>query len=807
MEELKKDIDFVFKKNKPKKRNLSKTGSFLACLTLLICYYFLLPANLFTDPNSTLLLSKNGQLLSASIASDGQWRFPASDSVNSKMKACVLEFEDRNFYYHPGFNPFSLLRAAWQNVSSDRILSGGSTITMQVVRLSRERKDRTFGQKILEILIATRLELAKSKEEILALWCSHAPFGGNVVGLEAASWRYYGRSPETLSWAEAATLAVLPNAPSLIFPGKNHHLLLGKRNRLLRKLKAKGYISQESYELALMESLPDKPHSLPRKASHLLQTAIQEGHSGQRIISSLDPILQHRLEERLARFYNLISSNKVENACALIADVKTGKVLAYGGNIPSSYLSSSNQSGFWMDLIKAKRSYGSLLKPFLYVHALDEGQISPAMLLVDHPSLFGGYQPHNFSNEYEGAVPAHKALARSLNIPFVKLLKDYDTGKFQDRLKQWGIFSLSKPPDYYGLSLILGGGEASLWEMAGAYASMTRVLLSGENGPGHYLSSDIHSLSYLKEGPVDESFKHKLSETKPASRPSIYLTFEAMREGIRPGMESSWMSYTGSRNIAWKTGTSYGLRDAWCIGVTPDYVVAVWVGNASGEGRPGLTGAGVAAPLMFDLYSLLPATNWFKKPYREWAEQSLCAESGYLPGPFCLNTVQVDLPENTHKVGNCPYHHLLHLTKDRQFRADLSCFSADQLTSSTWFVLPPVMEYYYRQKNPAYAPMPSVSPICLPLDHRRNLDFIYPRHRARIYLTKQDEKDQRGFIAEVALRKAEQNLYWHLDNQYLGTSSQHHQMLVEPTPGQHTLTVVDENGESTSVMFEVLNEK
>jgi len=762
---------------------------------------------LFTDPYSTLLLSNDGQLLSASISRDGQWRFPASDTVNSKVKTCVLEFEDRNFYYHPGVNPFALVRAAWQNLTSDRILSGGSTITMQVIRLSRQRKGRTFGQKILEILMATRLELSSSKTKILALWCAHAPFGGNVVGLEAASWRYYGRSPETLSWAEAATLAVLPNAPSLIFPGKNHHLLLQKRNRLLKHLKIREYISQEDYELAMMEPLPGKPHTLPRIASHLLETAKKEGHEGQRIYASLNTTLQHRVENRIARFHTLISSNKVENACAIIADVKTGKVLAYAGNIPSSYLSSDNQSGFWMDLVKAKRSYGSLLKPFLYLHALDEGQISPTMLLADHPTLFGGYQPHNFSNEYEGAVPAHKALARSLNVPFVKLLKDYNTGKFQDRLKQWGIQSLNKPADHYGLSLILGGGEASLWELAGAYASMARVLTSGENGPGHYLSSDIHPLTYLQESPVIETYRHKLSETKPASRPSIYLTFEAMREGTRPGMESSWMTYSGSRNIAWKTGTSYGLRDAWCIGVTPEYVVAVWVGNASGEGRPGLTGVGVAAPLMFDLYSLLPATNWFVKPYKEWTKHILCTESGYLPGPNCINKTSNKLPENTHKVGNCPYHHLLHLTKDQQYRADLSCSTPDKLSSTPWFVLPPVMEYYYRQKNPGYTPMPPLSPDCMPQDNRRSLDFIYPRHRTRIYLTRQDGTEQPGFVAEIALRKQIQNLHWHLDNQYLGTSVQTHQMLIEPLPGKHTLTVVNEDGESVSVAFEVLNEE
>src|ERR1051325_7935443 len=258
---------------------------------LFIWYCFCLPSQLFKDPTSTVLEDKNGALLGAKIADDGQWRFPYDENVPDKFAKSIVEFEDKYFYRHPGFNPVSILRAFYLNIKSGEVKSGGSTLTMQVIRLSRKGQGRTVLEKIIELILATRTEISFSKKEILALYSSNAPFGGNVVGLDAASWRYFGRKPSELSWSEAATLAVLPNAPSLIYPGKNHQRLLKKRNRLLVSLWKSGEMASVSCLLAQSEPLPEKPFPLPQLAPHLLDRSTQEGMNGKVVASTLDATL------------------------------------------------------------------------------------------------------------------------------------------------------------------------------------------------------------------------------------------------------------------------------------------------------------------------------------------------------------------------------------------------------------------------------------------------------------------------------------------------------------------------------------
>ena len=272
------------------KRNKIKS---ITVLILLIAYYFCLPKQLFKDATATVITSSSDELIGALVADDGQWRFPKTDSIPEKFKTCILQFEDDYFYKHPGFNPISIFKALKQNISSGKVKRGGSTITQQVIRLSRKGQKRTYSEKLKELVLATRLEFRHSKEDILNLYVSHAPFGGNVVGLDAASWRYFNRNASDLSWAESATLAVLPNAPSLIYPGKNQERLLKKRNRLLKKLFENGTIDKLTYQLSISEGLPQKPYPLPQIAPHLLQK-IAKNQKGKRIKTTLDIALQEQ---------------------------------------------------------------------------------------------------------------------------------------------------------------------------------------------------------------------------------------------------------------------------------------------------------------------------------------------------------------------------------------------------------------------------------------------------------------------------------------------------------------------------------
>ncbi|MBR4739600.1 MAG: transglycosylase domain-containing protein, partial [Bacteroidales bacterium] len=359
---------------------------------------------------STVVESAEGELLGARIAADEQWRFPPCDTVPERFATALVQFEDRHFWWHPGVDPSALVRAVRDNLRSGHVVSGGSTITMQVIRLSRQ-KERNLWQKMIEAVLATRLELRYSKRQILALYASHAPFGGNVVGLEAASWRYFGRPAAELSWGEAATLAVLPNAPATLHLSRGRGELLVKRNRLLLRLLEHGDISADTYEAALEEPLPDAPLPLPSWAYHYVENCPK----GVRTRTGIRLGLQKAVEAAVNRRSDDLAREGIADMAAVVMDNATGEVVAYVGNASPS----RSRPGVQVDIASSPRSTGSILKPFLYAAALQEGVILPRTLLPDIPVNLGGFAPQNFDRQYYGAVHANEALARSLNVPSV----------------------------------------------------------------------------------------------------------------------------------------------------------------------------------------------------------------------------------------------------------------------------------------------------------------------------------------------------------------------------------------------------
>lgn len=777
-----------------------RKGRWITLLLLLgIFYAFCLPKHLFTDPTSTVLLDKDGKLLGAKIASDGQWRFPERKNVPYKFAQCIIQYEDRQFYSHPGFNPFSFGRALKQNFKNGRVVSGGSTLTMQVIRIARKNPPRNIYQKLIEVILATRLEISYSKEEILALYASHAPFGSNVVGIDAASWRYFGREPEKLSWAESATLAVLPNSPSLIFPGRNQLRLKEKRDRLLDRLCIAKIIDATTCSLAKQEPLPGAPHPLPQYAPHLLERAAQEGHKGSIVQSTLDINMQQRVNGIIEKHHRVLKGNQIDNACAIVIDVPTGNVLAYVGNTADA---TSSDNGNDVDIITAPRSTGSILKPFLYAGMLSDGEILPNTLVPDIPTDLSGYNPQNFNRSYDGAVPARRALARSLNVPAVKLLQQYRVERFHALLKKVGLTTITQPPDHYGLSLILGGAEGKLWDLAGAYASMARTL-TRYNETKSYDKKDFHEPFYLpqpkskNEAPVAE---HSYFDAS-----AIWFTFEAMTEVVRPDEEVNWTEFLSANKIAWKTGTSFGFRDGWAIGVTPKYVVAVWVGNADGEGRPGLVGVQTAAPILFDIFNTLRSPEWFKRPDSDMEKVMVCRESGCRANELCDAELQF-IPKSGMKSAACPYHQLIHLDASGQYRVTSDCEDVSKMKHVAWFILPPAEEYYYKSKNPNYKTLPPFRSDCGGTTSN-SMAFVYPREETQLYIPVELDGRPGKVVFEIAHRKKGVKVYWHLDDQYLGMTTDIHQFAMNPDPGKHTITVVDEFGESESMKFEIVNEK
>ena len=782
----------------------ARPGTKVALISLGVClfaYWRSLPAELFTSPYSSVLEASNHQLLSASIASDGQWRFPESDSVPLKFEEALITFEDKRFFYHPGVDPLSLARALYHNVRERRVVSGGSTITMQVIRLSRKKRSRTIFEKGVEIILSSRLELRHTKKEILALYASHAPFGGNVVGLEAACWRYFGSRASDLSWAEAALLAVLPNSPTLIHPGKNRSLLKDKRNRLLDKLFERGKLDSLTCLLAKAEPIPEEPHPLPRHAAHLLTRMKKDGLQKKNIVSTIDYDLQQRMEQVMNDHHQILKANHVFNGAALILDVKSGSTLAYVGNVPGV----DGNRGNDVDIITAPRSTGSILKPFLFAAAINEGMILPHTLLPDVPVFMNGFSPKNFSKQYDGAVHASDALIRSLNVPAVFLLKDYRYEKFYTLLNNLGLSTLHQPADHYGLSLILGGAEGSLWDITGMYASMARTLNNYFQHPGkdRYVRGDFHAPYYSQDAPPAVDGDREVSSWLSAS--AIYLTFESLRELYRPEEESGWKYFSTTRKIAWKTGTSFGFRDGWAVGVTPEYAVGVWVGNSDGEGRPGLTGINAAAPILFDIFSALPETGWFDKPISEMEPVITCRKSGHRASRFCESVDTLLVTRKGLESPVCTNHKMIHLSPDRGYQVHSGCSNIASMIHVSWFVLPPVEEHYFKKKNVSYKALPPWQANCESAALGQPMDLVYPKPKARLFIPRDFNGQPGSSIFELAHADENIAVYWHLDGKFIGSTRRIHKLPVNPPEGHHVLTVIDERGQSIEEQFTVIS--
>lgn len=772
---------------------LAAIGLALAAVAALLAFA---PRPRFSDDYSTALYARDGALLGASIASDGQWRFPPPEKLPAKYAAALVAFEDKRFYLHPGIDPAALARALVYNASAKRIVTGGSTITMQVARLSRAGKGRTYAEKLIEAFMAIRLELTRTKREILRLYAANAPYGGNVVGIEAASWRYFGRPADELSWAEAAVLAVLPNNPGLVHPGRNRDALKAKRDRLLEALRAGGAFDAETLALAKNEPLPGEPYELPRLAPHLLARARSEGLS-RRVATTIDSSIQKRVAALLERRSREFGRKGIRNAACVVLDTRTGQALAYVGNVPPP---EDGDSGQEVDAAMAPRSSGSLLKPFLYAAMVDAGELYPQALVLDIPVRVGSYSPENNTKTYLGALPADQALARSINVPAVRELREYGVARFARLLSEMGLSTLTRRYDDYGLPLILGGAEVKLWEITGLYASLARCATpKGKGSPeGSYFPP-----SYLAAAKPGGG-----AGGSPLSPAAAYLTMEALNLGNRPEEGAGWEEYSSSRKIAWKTGTSFGFRDAWAVGVNPDYCVGVWIGNADGEGRPELKSVLTSAPVMFEIFSGLPGSAWFEKPDSGMKDVHVCADSGFPAGPDCPRVSIVSVPAGAKIARVCPYCRTVRLSPDGGSRVDAGSGAASRTEKR--FVLPPAVEYYYRAWNFAYRPLPPPAPGSAPSVEAQGgsaVSILFPEEGSSVYIPIELSGAPGKAVFQAAHRDQGAVLFWHIDEIYLGSSRKPHKMEIRAPAGRHKLTVVSESGESVSRFFNVLSER
>ncbi|MBX2845220.1 MAG: penicillin-binding protein 1C, partial [Saprospiraceae bacterium] len=670
-----------------------------------------------------------------------------------------------------------------------------STITQQTIRLARKNQPRSYWEKLKELILATRLEVRYSKKKILQLYSSYAPFGGNVVGLEAASWRYFGIPSAQLSWAESATLAVLPNAPAVVHLDKNRATLLQKRNQLLEKLHQKGEIDAETLRLATLEPLPDAPHILPRHANHLLER-LHLAYPGESLNSTIDFQLQDHNNKAVSRHMEQWSANGVNNAAVLVIHIPTRQVVSYVGNAKTEKEHHSE-----VDIIPANRSTGSLLKPMLYASMLDAGELLPEQILPDIPTFYGSYNPRNFDKNYRGVVNADEALYRSLNVPSVRMLKTHGVNRFQQELNRFGLTNINKTAHYYGLSLILGGAESSLWDLCKVYTSMSSTLTHYSESDGHYFSNEWVDPKLLLRDNYDKG--RVVKQFPEVSAASIWQMSQALTEVKRPFEEQTLNYFTAPKRIAWKTGTSFGHRDAWAIGWNQDYLVGVWVGNADGEGRPGLTGLKTAAPLLFDVFRKVPNANWYEAPYEELFPAETCSESGFLAGPNCLDTKELLVGEMCLTSEPCPYHEIVLLTSDGNHRIGEGCATGNIPMAKNYFVLPAAMEWYYKQNNPTYKSLPSLYPGCLSSADENNMSLIYPRPNSEVILPKDLDGEKEKLVMRLAHKKPSTEVFWYVDDEFMGSTTDIHEMEVQPEVGKHLITIVDSYGDEVTCLLTV----
>ena len=762
-----------------------------AGILLILGFFFALPIVRFDDPVSPVLFAADGRLLGARPAKDGQWRFPPGERFPERFFEVLVRFEDKRFYLHPGVDPLAVARAVRQNLRSGRVESGASTITMQVVRLARKGRERTFLEKLKEAALALRLEARRSKKTILALFAAHAPFGGNIVGLDAASWLYFGRSPSRLSWAEAAFLAVLPNDPGLAGSAEGRARLLRKRDGLLERLRAVGAMEDLECRLALAEPMPERARAAPRGAPYLLDTLAARPGAASPFRSFLDADLQRTVTRAVEQHGARLLERDIRNLAAVVIDNRAAAVVAYVGGFGLDRRGDDGQS---VDILQSRRSTGSILKPFLYAAMIQEGGVTPVTLIADTPVRYEGFKPENFDRRFRGAVPARTALAWSLNVPAVRELREYGIPRFENRLRRWGMTTLDRSPEDYGLTLVLGGAEGRLVEVAGLYAKMAQ-LASGLPGGGR----EIRLLRGEAERP---------SGMKELGAAAAYLTLQALTAVNRPDEEGFWRNFSSSKWVAWKTGTSFGLRDAWAVGVTPNFTIGVWAGNADGRGVPGLTGLAAAAPVLFDLLGAVNGGGAIVRPRSGLKEIKVCRDSGYLATDLCpAETVTV--PEESRFDRMCPFHQEVHLDTSGRFRVDSRCEPVDRMRHESWFVLPPIQEYYYRVDHPEYRTLPPLRADCAAgtAGERgsRVMSLVYPEPATAVYVPVGLDGKVGEVVFEAVHKEDGATIHWHLDEHYLASTRVFHQIAAKPDPGEHRLVLVDDEGRRLERRFEVVS--
>ncbi len=737
-------------------------------------------------PYSTQILAADGTVLHAFLSRDDKWRLQTEVAeITPLLGKTLIHKEDRFFNWHPGVNPLALGRAALRNMLTGKRTSGASTITMQVVRLL-EPRERTYGSKFVEMLRAVQLELHYSKTEILQLYLNLVPYGGNIEGIKAASLLYFGKPPQLLSLAEITALAIVPNRPSSLRPDTRTANLLAARNDWLSRFGREGLFEKEVIEDARREPLDVTRRAAPREIPHLALRLKSEFPGAPTIHTAIRPQKQRQAEELLKNYINRLRVKNIHNAAVLVVNNETGAVEAYVGSADFN----NPYDGGQVDGIRAVRSPGSTLKPLLYATAFDKGLLTPKTVLNDVPTNFGGYEPENFDQRFNGPVTVDFALANSLNVPAVKILQEVGTPVLVEQLKKAGFQTVRKQSKDLGLSLILGGCGVTLEELTRLFAAFAR---EGKVSPLTFGSPTI-----LPK-------KNKVTGGEIISPGAAFLITNILTQITRPDLPTNFDNTYHLPRIAWKTGTSYGRRDAWSVGYNQRYTVGVWVGNFSGQGVPELSGAETATPLLFSIFNSLDYNSpkgWYRAPDAV-AVRLVCAASGDIPVAFCTNKI-VD----HHLMGISPYRRCSHrkwVFTDEAGKVSYCpyCLPGEgqggHVRRSYPNLAPELIAHYELRKLP-YEKEPPHNPACERVFHDGAPLIVSPNEGSEYYIRK-DEPQQLLLSCQAANNVGE--IFWYVNDKLYQKSGPTEAVFVSPPPGRVKISCSDDKGRNTDIWIEV----
>jgi penicillin-binding protein 1C len=755
-------------------------------LSVLFLVYWFSPRpelNAFV-PYSTVYVDKNGELLRLSLAEDDRYRiFEPLENISSRLIEATILYEDQNFYDHGGIDIAALFRAFWTSYILQQRRVGASTIVMQVARLRWGIVSNTFSGKIHQLLRAVQLTRHFSKQEILTVYFNLASYGRNIEGVGAASLIYFGKKPSELSLPEALTLAVIPQNPNKRNPTLDHgyQQLLTARSRLFERWLKHYPEDNVHYKYIDLPLQVRRPEQLPFHAPHFVNhvnTQLPHWQSGY-IETSLDLAKQHKVESILTAYIKSKRSLGINNAAALLLNYKTMAVEAMVGS--ADFYNASIQGQ--VNGTKAKRSPGSTLKPFVYGLAMDEGLIHPLSLLRDSPRKFGGFTPENYDKQFLGPVSAKQALISSRNVPAVDLQSQLRQLSFHQFLVNAGISDL-KEESFYGLALALGGGELTMLELVSLYAALAN---KGVLKP---------VISYA-DAP-------KVGDKRILSGEASFLILDILKDNSAPDTLALNIDKTPINDIAWKTGTSWAFRDAWAVGVSGSYVLAIWVGNFDGKGNNSFVGRSAAGPLLFSIFDAVISNQvWSVADTTDINSLNikqllLCRTTGDLYGAHCPSSQEAWFIPGVSPIKVSTIYRQIPIHIRSGLRA---CWHVPGVTEwKTYEFWPSDFLQIFNQAGIALKRPPEYASDC-GMDQKSTAGqspVITSPQNTLEYIVRANTDTENQIPLKAIVDPDVTRIHWFINDAYIGSAASQEVLLWEGKHGEFTVRAVDDSGRSAS---------